>query len=40
MRAFLSIGSEELSVVKVTYGGIGEALIATACGLGIAPFSP
>ena len=38
MRAFLSIGSAELSVVKVT-GGIGEALIATACGLGIAIFS-
>jgi biopolymer transport protein ExbB len=38
MRAFLSIGSEELSVVKVT-GGIGEALIATACGLGIAILS-
>jgi len=35
MRAFLSIGSSELSVVSVT-GGIGEALIATACGLGIA----
>jgi biopolymer transport protein ExbB len=35
MRAFLSIGSAELSVVAVT-GGIGEALIATACGLGIA----
>ena len=38
MRAFLSIGSAELSVVAVT-GGIGEALIATACGLGIAIFS-
>jgi biopolymer transport protein ExbB len=38
MRAFLSIGSAELSVVGVT-GGIGEALIATACGLGIAIFS-
>ncbi len=35
MRAFLSVGSAELSVVAVT-GGIGEALIATACGLGIA----
>jgi biopolymer transport protein ExbB len=38
MRAFLSIGTAELSVVAVT-GGIGEALIATACGLGIAIFS-
>jgi biopolymer transport protein ExbB len=38
MRAFLHIGSAELSVVGVT-GGIGEALTATACGLGIAIFS-
>src|SRR5208282_2068368 len=38
MRAFLNIGSAELSVVGVT-GGIGEALIATACGLAIAIFS-
>lgn len=38
MRAFLSVGSAELSVRAVT-GGIGEALIATACGLGIAIFS-
>ena len=38
MRAFLSVGSAELSVVAVT-GGIGEALIATACGLGIAIFA-
>jgi biopolymer transport protein ExbB len=38
MRAFLSIGSAELSVMAVT-GGIGEALIATACGLGIAIFT-
>ncbi len=37
MRAFLSIGTAELSVTAVT-GGIGEALIATACGLGIAIF--
>jgi len=35
MRAFLKIGTAELSVTAVT-GGIGEALIATACGLGIA----
>lgn len=38
MGAFLHIGSAELSVTGVT-GGIGEALIATACGLGIAIFS-
>jgi biopolymer transport protein ExbB len=38
MRAFLNIGSVELSVSAVT-GGIGEALIATACGLGIAIFA-
>ncbi|HTV63342.1 MAG TPA: MotA/TolQ/ExbB proton channel family protein [Verrucomicrobiae bacterium] len=38
MRAFLHIGSAELSVTAVT-GGIGEALIATACGLAIAIFS-
>lgn len=38
MRAFLHIGSAELSVQGVT-GGIGEALIATACGLGVAIFS-
>jgi biopolymer transport protein ExbB len=35
MGAFSSIGSAELAVEKVT-GGIGEALIATAFGLGIA----
>jgi biopolymer transport protein ExbB len=38
MRAFLHIGSAEISVTAVT-GGIGEALIATACGLGIAIFA-
>jgi biopolymer transport protein ExbB len=38
MRAFLHIGSAELSVSAVT-GGIGEALIATACGLAIAIFA-
>jgi biopolymer transport protein ExbB len=38
MQAFLSVGSAELSVSAVT-GGIGTALIATACGLGIAIFS-
>jgi biopolymer transport protein ExbB len=35
MSAFLSVGSAELAVSAVT-GGIGVALIATACGLGIA----
>jgi biopolymer transport protein ExbB len=35
MRAFLQVGTAELSVTAVT-GGIGEALIATACGLGVA----
>ena len=35
MGSFTSIGSSELAVEKVT-GGIGEALIATAFGLGIA----
>lgn len=35
MHSFTSIGSSELAVEKVT-GGIGEALIATAFGLGVA----
>jgi len=35
MGSFTSMGSSELAVEKVT-GGIGEALIATAAGLGIA----
>ncbi len=38
MKSFVSIGSEQLAVEKVT-GGIGEALIATAAGLGIAIIS-
>lgn len=38
MQAFLSVGNEELAVSAVT-GGIGSALIATACGLGIAIFT-
>jgi biopolymer transport protein ExbB len=38
MRAFLAVGAAELAVGAVT-GGIGVALIATACGLGIAIFS-
>ena len=38
MKAFLALGNEEIAIASIT-GGIGEALIATACGLGIAIFS-
>jgi len=35
MKSFQAIGGDELAVQKIT-GGIGEALIATMCGLAIA----
>jgi biopolymer transport protein ExbB len=35
MGSFVTLGESEVRVEAVT-GGIGEALIATACGLGIA----
>jgi len=38
MASFRAIGGEELAVQKIT-GGIGEALIATMCGLAIAIIS-
>lgn len=38
MGTFMELGTAELQVQSVT-GGIGQALIATACGLGIAIFT-